>query len=273
MEGKHYDRLIGTNPDQELLDQLRLEKGSAKIEGLELEKTERELELLDFAEDALDEYLVEFGKERNTRIPRENIHVVEEGGVNKYDKKLAYGLANTPTVLIMVDRIGNEALFTSLAFHEMVHIKSFQSQQHQPDMQIGGIEISMPRRNGMNSFSRQKDEHGNNVVVKYLDGLDEALTSMLERRFYDEKIKNNEMFSEEDRDSVGFSYQRQINFLDNIMDKVIEKNPEPITKEEIIKILMDAKFNGRLLPMARLIKNSLGGEELSRLLSLDREEL
>lgn len=269
-EGKHYDRIVGENSSQENLDYLRLKIGSWEIKGFEKEKTERELEILAFAESCLDEYLEEFKKERRTKIPIENIHILKEGGVHEFDDEHSLALARPTNASILIDRMSNEAQFAVISFHEMIHLKSFLSQQYTED-----IGVSEPRRSGISSFGSEKDKdiEGREIKIRYLGSLDESLTSFLERRFFDEKILNNLMFTDEDRNSVDFSYQNYVDFLNKIIDEIIEKSPEPITKDEIVSIMMDAKFNGSLLPLARIIKNSLGMNRMKELFEMDKKIL
>jgi hypothetical protein len=268
-EGKHYDRIIGDeDPDQEYLDKFHIEAGSVAIDGFELKKTAREIEVINFTEDALDTFLEEFNTKRRTKIPIENVHVLRKGGTEAAIKGARTGSANSISFSITVDEFANDVDFAMIVFHEMTHLKSFQSRVNIPAEDI----LNRPRRNGVKVYGKKLDNEEGFERGEYLGGLDEALNSFLERRFFDEHIKDSDFFKEEDKlNRMSYSRKQEVVSVNKVIDKIVSANKEGLIRQDVLQIMMDAKFNGRLLPLARLVKNSIGMDEMKKLFEIDKK--
>src|SRR3989344_8181131 len=116
IEKPHFDKLVGVKamdlpPDasreeaERIISQTLQDKGGEFIEGLELEKTEKDKEIIGLADQAAEDYLRQFGRENIPEIPLNNIHLLKAGGTEEYTKgNLKGGGISSTFNSVIIDR-------------------------------------------------------------------------------------------------------------------------------------------------------------------------
>jgi hypothetical protein len=189
----------------------------------------------------------------------------------------------------------SDVYFGSVAYHEMRHLTSQLALEAQEKIGVKDGERAFKDdawRAGISTYSpyasKEKFHH-------HLKGLNEAVVSYGERHFIDallerpefeaerahlalpeitelkKKIAAEKGVSEEDvlwvtkPDEKGdysyyrVSYDQHRNVLDYVMDEILKEMPEDYSsRNEVYKIFEDANFNGRLLPIARMVEKAFG---------------
>lgn len=264
-EMPHLDKAVGipTNypEDQKMFEESLVKKfkeiGGGKIENYEIDKTKRDIELINLAEKALDKYLEEYGRNKKIDIPLENIHVLEEDGVSKISKgKNLKGMHYTEFQDVLIDRSKMDFEFALVVFHELLHAKSFNAMQvkrYNPEDK----KHFDTYRTGFSVISRD----GKNV---YFNAVNEAIAGLFTRRFFDEYIKNDDQFKGEldklnsEGIPVNTSREKEVRDGLNYIHKIYEQNKDKYTEKEIIDMFINASINGELVGVARLIENTFG---------------
>lgn len=256
MEGQHLDKIVGV-PDEHMADAEAYTKrvadhiGTKKREH-EIEKTQHDIELLNFAQSAVDEYLQKYGREQKIVLPLERIHILKEGGVGMTSSKVGGGSHSTYGSSVDLDRSPSDITFTLRAFHELVHAKSYQALQATStrDEKTGQPHI-VPFRSGLSVVTRDGEK-------VYFRSLNEAVVATLERRFYDEKVKGNPLFAN-DQGEPELSRERELETLTEFVDDLWEKNKTSFRdRNEILDLFIEAGVTGKLLKVARLIEKTYG---------------
>lgn len=165
MEGSHLDKIVGV-PKEHMADaeeytrQVAKQFGAEKIDN-EIEKTEHDIELLDFAQSSVDEYLGQYGREKTIVLPLERIHLLEEGGTEINNDKAGIGSGSHSTYesSVEIDRFVSDTKFVSVAFHELVHAKSYQALQAASTRhKESGQPFIVPYRSGFSVVSRDGEK-------------------------------------------------------------------------------------------------------------------
>ncbi|MCX6719432.1 MAG: hypothetical protein NTZ38_03605 [Candidatus Taylorbacteria bacterium] len=91
------------------------------------------------------------------------------------------------------------------------------------------------------------------------------MTGLLTQRFFENVIRNSPLFAEEMDDILKTgklpedSRQEEQESLNKLIDDIIDNNPDTgMSRDEIVEMFIDAKINGNLLGIGRLIEKSLG---------------
>ncbi|MCX6719431.1 MAG: hypothetical protein NTZ38_03600 [Candidatus Taylorbacteria bacterium] len=137
-ENPYIDRLVGI-PKEYLDKQQENEhglatymekKGARKMEGVEIEKTTRDIEILKFAEESATAVMQAYGRSKNIQISLDHIHVLRVGGTKELTKgRLEKGSHSSTEAGIMIDRVASDIEFCLIAFHEIIHTKSYTALQ------------------------------------------------------------------------------------------------------------------------------------------------
>lgn len=267
-EGKfnhpYLDNLVGItgdNPEQKdkigkFMEKIVYEEGHKPIENFEIEKTQKDLEILAFAEKAASEIIKEYGRQKDVKVPMEFVHLLRPGGTQEYTEgRLTRGAHSQKSGGILIDRDSSNIEFSLTAFHEFLHLKSYKS-----------LQIIFPRGNEKN-FRFEAYRSGMTVVSRdgkreYFTDLEEAIVSLLTERFFEKKVKLSPIFKDElekERKNVSTSRQQEMQKLYRIIDEIFIKNQNEFTdREEVLGLFIKAQISGNLLRVGRLIEKTFG---------------
>ncbi|MBA3732983.1 hypothetical protein H0W91_01255 [Patescibacteria group bacterium] len=231
--------------------------GSNKHEGVEIEKTPEDIEIIQFAIDSVNEVMKEYGREKDIELSMNHIHIVPVGGteiVTQGNSKKA-AQASTRSSLI-IDRDPSNIQFCLRAFHEILHLKSYVALQILPPPEENSQSSLKAYRKGFMVVSRDGKE-------RYFTDLEEGVIGMLTEKFFNEKIKSEILFSEElkNKGEVPFEFSRQeeIQLLNDLVDQIFEKNIDDFkSRDEILELFIRAQVNGNLLRVGKLIEKTFG---------------
>ena len=219
----HIDRVVGNNTDKENTVSVLSDLGIEKVEG-ELEKTPRDKQLIDFSQKSLDEYLLNF-RENINEIKYENIHIMPVEGVKNLTKGVAFeGSASLQNGAFIVDRNPNDVIFSLRLFHELYHLKDFSS----INLDEEGYYVN--RRSGVTVFINGE---------KYFNLINETLNDYFCRKFFEEKIKNSNLFDKQEVEEYIFDSPRikLLDLFEEFSDDLLEKNKDSFNSKEKIKKL------------------------------------
>lgn len=255
----HADKVVGL-PSEYAEHQEDLERNFAKYfeagglaEEFEIEKTPKDMEIIGFAEGAVKEYLQQYGRKKDLEIPTKNIHLYEDGGVEKLTKgKLMEGAHSALSNAIAIDRKKSDVDFALRIFHELVHAKSYKA------LQITKERKPEAYRTGFSITSRDGE-------IIYFRSIEEALAGFLTERFYKEHIIGSEMFREEvarlekEEREPDFGREEERKTLNELIESIWSLNKEKFKdKREIADLFLEAQVTGKLLKVARLIEGTFG---------------
>lgn len=232
--------------------------GPEKIEGYEMDKTARDIEILEFAENGARSILKKYGRAKDLEIPSHNMHILKPGATSEYTEDRVRGGGVMPrTQSFMIDRDPSDVTFCLHVFHEMLHLKSFKSAQVTIENQEGRRMIES-YRSGFSMLSRDGQ-------TSYFNDFEEALIGVLTEEFFDTSLVNNPLFAEELKIGVQkdkWSYLSRKNEIDNlnkIIDELWAKNQSDYKdRNEIKDLFIDAQVNGHLLAVGKLIEKTFG---------------
>lgn len=267
IEKPHFDKLIGINNmpgisnelprdevERAISDTLENEGGKF-IEGLELEKTEKDKEIIELVTKEVDRYLQQYGRENVQEISLNNIHLLREGGTEEHtDGNLSGGGASSVHNSIIIDRGDSDLQFAYVLFHELYHQKVYKALQI---TQADGPKLT-PYHTGFKMVSRDGEKI-------YFKDLEEAFTSMAEQRFFTEVLMNDKRFraevegmSEKERMNL-FTRNDEREKLDALIDRLFEANQDQFnSRDEILNMFFETQATGRLLKIARLVEKTFG---------------
>jgi len=241
---------------EQYLDKHIDQVGGEKIENLELEKNNRDIEIINFVKKSAWEYMEQYNRQKNIDKPISNIHLLKEGGVEEYTEgESADGACSSTIGEIIIDRVKLDTEFATKLFHELLHSNSYQALQETLDhKKIDSY------RSGVSVTSRDGTK-------KYFIDFEEAVISILTTKFLNEKVKNSQIFNEEDKaQNIEISRQEEVNNLNNLVDDLWIKNQNEFkNKEEILNLFIDAQLNGRLLKIGKLIEHTYGKGSFKKL--------
>ena len=262
MEVPQFDKFIegpvsGREGAQEWLGRRLLEEGGKAIEGLELEKSARDVEIIALCDEAVSMYMKRYGRKKEIGLPLQNVHALEDGGVERYTHGRFVEGAHAPTLgSVIVDRKKSDVEFAVRVFHELFHAKSYQA------LQIIGNEVAEPYRSGFTVVSRDGKK-------SWFVDLEEAVVGMMTERFFKEIVNEDSAFRNEIEAAPDGPYlgrEKEVTRLNLLVDELWEKNREEFkSREEIVKVFVDAQINGRLLRVARLVERTFGKGSFRRL--------
>ncbi len=275
-EMPHADKLVGV-PTEYAHTQEIAEKNFTKWFELpgdrekpfELEKTPKDVEIINFCDESVQKYMETYGREKNIKLPMENIHVLKEGGVEAVTEgRLRVGSHSMMRGKIAVDRDPSDIQFSLVTFHELFHAKAYQAGQVQT--KEGDFKMSQ-YRGGLVVISRDGKK-------SYFDDVEEAIVGHMTQRFFDEVLSKDPRFTpeieERNKNGQPFDISRQGEQAagKKIIEDLFIKNPGKFANSaEIMEMFIKAQVTGNLLPIARLFEKTYGkgsfrkfGEETGR---------
>ncbi len=265
-----FDRVVGLTDEMKqrleevntYIDHLIDERGGKWLEGFEVEKTEREKEIIDFVNIEADRILKELGREKPSDITESNIHVLRENGTYDYTEgRLQEGSHATTRGSILVDRQDSDIQFALILFHELMHMKVYKA-------------LQLLQSDEGNDFGAYRsgfsvtDRKGKNI---YFSSLEEAVIGNLTKKFYDDVLVHNSLFADEvsgtkSNNTHNISRMEELEFLNKLVDDLWEANKDVYeTRDDIFKLFIDAHVNGKLLQIGRLIEKTFGKGSFRRL--------
>jgi hypothetical protein len=266
----HLKRVVGVlDEEDEKFVSAELAKFNAQgVEAVkgEVEKTEKEIEMITMAKKGADEILFQFGGENLYDTPLERIHVLKG---NIRGNKDNAGIWDNRTNSIEVKRQSNSVKFIMDAFHEIVHSKAYNALQILHDN--GNRSLSLYRY-GLEVSARDGK-------VDYLEALNEAATHELEKIFFAKYIKDNMSFSEKDRYKAmthGTVHEPEPKYRDNdsggLLTKIIEDLSDSLfesvkdlpeysefkSKEDLKKMIVASAVTGNILKLVKMRETFIG---------------
>lgn len=219
----------------------------------ELEKSERDREIIKIATEAVKSMAADYGRENFVELTDSHVHFFPDGGVEELTKgRLAIGSHATVLGEAFVDR--RDDLATAITtFHELWHTLASHN----------AIQVTIEGdldwyRSGFSIQSRD----GKRKMFRYLD---EALVGHATKRFVDEVLRQQTDFAqlieqiEGDGGEIDTTRQRELGDFLKYLDIVLERNNEDFSdRTEILDMFMRAQVTGNLLPVARLIEKTFG---------------
>src|SRR3989344_2220473 len=216
--------------------------------------------------------------------------LIEASGTTPFDIP-ERNILNAEKLIHPFDRI-------STTFHEMVHLKNFLN------VEITSTESNIHRM-GLEIDDTEKKEEESGDFTKF-EGLAEAVVAEIEKHYFPELIAgipdlkenldfNNSvkgkklkekaakengipvdeiMFIDETGKIYGtFCYYNQRKVLYYLVDRIYETHKNQFqSKDGVMKIFFANNFNGKLLPVARLIENVFGKGSFRFLSTMDTED-
>ena len=95
--------------------------------------------------------------------------------------------------------------------------------------------------------------------VIYFNDIEEAITEIIARSFFREVLLNSVLFKEEKRGVFDKFYSAEISSLNKLVDDLWEENKRSYpNRDDILKLFISVKLNGRPLQLARLLEKTFG---------------
>lgn len=256
-----FDRIVGLTPQMKeqigevhaYVDHLVDERGGRFISAFELEKTEREKEIISFVVTEADKVLKELGREKPAEIAETSIHVLKEDGTSDYTEgNLRTGAHATKFGSVLVDRQESEVKFALVLFHELMHMKVYKALQL----------IQTEKGNNLDTYRSGLSVIDREAKNMYFNDLEEAVIGYLTQRFYNDVVLKSPFFASEVSETGGkyeVSRMEELESLDRLVDKLWEYNSDSYgSRDEIFNLFVDAHVNGGLLKIGRLIEKTMG---------------
>jgi hypothetical protein len=272
-------------------DKLRKE-----IENAEYTKTPEQIAILNFINEETNRLMKECGVEPFD-IPIENYHILPEKELKKFFDAQSSGTYSSRAYAIGLssDLRSNLLWFATVAFHESLHMKAREVAQLYRGEE--GKYKEKRYRAGIKVFSpHQKDINGNSVT--HFSGADEGVIAWQEKINFSKLLELPELAEErkeyesekseifrsrislekeipEDEiicvnqdgtswQNIGYPEQRKV--LEYVCEEISKelKDKYP-SKEDVFREFLKATFNGNLIVIARLMKQTFGGKGLRAL--------
>jgi hypothetical protein len=283
MRGYFYDQHL-TYLDPEL---------KKELEALEYDKTPEEIALIENADREISAFMKKSGV-KPFEVPIENIHIVPTEHYKKAVKEENVPAATLPdhmAIFFNAEVFRPKPLqFGLVAFHELFHLKghiTFEVEEKR------GKKRTTLLRHGLEVYAPIKRiEKGEQHP--HFKGLEEAITAEMEKRYFNklinhptlkdykkfltspqgmdikleiakkEKISPDEISEvTEKKDFSFFDYPKQRKVLTKLTQEIYQDNKNDFdSPDEALDLFVEAHFNGKLLPISRLIKKSFGEDAL-----------
>lgn len=240
---EHIDRLVGPlNPEHK---EEAVELAEGKIELQEVEKTERDLAIMQMTEKAVDELMRRYGRDKIVTLPPENVRLIapaaEIGGF--YDARKRQ--------LVVEKKPGREASFAANLFHEMMHAKSFNA------LKVKDETITY-WRTGLEAIAADGKPR--------FRQLNEAIVQTTTLRFYDEQVQkdpsfakdilNAQMMGKDPREQEEITYMNERLRLADIVTAIAAVEGRPYA--EVEDIFIRASVTGDAAELAATVEKTWG---------------
>ena len=294
---EEYKKLILDRFGESHYDEIPEDK-RRMLESLEYEKKPYEKLAIKQANEITNSLLEEFGL-TPFDVPERNIHIVPEKLYQEVESdgdKIATTSQHHQLIALNAEKLVHPAHRASVILHEITHLKNY--------LAIEGLEeFYKPYRSGFKISPTYKKEEQVGFFTAF-SGLDEAVVSEIEKRYFSQLISQNEFLKKEyewgeseeaqelkekiakeksrkpdevmvvskDRGYKFFPYYEQRKVLNYIVDQLYADNKDKYsTRDDVMKSFFKAHFDGRLLGVAKLIEKSFGKGSF-RMLSMMNSE-
>jgi hypothetical protein len=274
------------------------------FEKFEYPKSEKELALIQFANEETSRLMQEAGIEPYD-IPAENFHIVPS---ELYKK--ASGDTGTATTFYTKQGIifdaehfrDNPVYFGATTLHELLHLKAHFSVEVQGDTSEAS---ETPYREGVTVRALQSHGH-HGRYHRHFAGLHEGIVAETEKRLFSKLLDHPALAKEKewlssneakemkkklaiqkelpeddiiwigrkgkgDWETVWYVQQRGV--LMYVCDEIQKQFPDQYqSADDVYKVFLDAHFTGRLLPIARIVEKTFGEGSFRLLGNMDTDQ-
>lgn len=309
-----FEQIVGGVPGAEKerifqeLDDRFDDQEFKSFSGKEREKTKKELQIIDLANQATNELRGKYGLD-DFDVPAWNIHVIKE---NEWPEHIKGDAVYAPMLQTVAAREQRSNFgFFGKTLHEMVHFKSYNSAQmtksEDPKLEQYRVGLTVVSRDGNNIYLRNLNEAITEDIVKDLalqfssDALfkkETRQTKDIIKRYPDAVCADGPLFTEDTyyaelldetawKDAVGrmlglersrkigaweFTYQRERKMLGALVAKLFERNGNKFkTKNEVAELFRSAMMTGNMLSLGKLIDGTFGAGTLRKIGELDSD--
>ena len=192
MEGKEYYKVIGDNEKQKETAyqdlQEVLDTKSPSLAKHELEKTAKEIEIINLTQGIADEMIRGYGGDPKS-VPLDHVYVLDD--VNKVTEgRLEKGVHHPLELTVGIERSASSLIFASTIAHELFHSKSFKS------VRVDRKDRIRLYRSGLSMVDRKDETKEHGREKEYFGDMEEAIVAECTRIFMD-KLENKEQFKDE----------------------------------------------------------------------------
>jgi len=236
----------------ELKEQLQNELGFK-----ERDKTPEEEQISDLVNEATNQVLGKYGVPP-LDISSDHVHLLPgEAYEDLFPNSVEGGASYNPSyqAIFFSDFGPDERLeFAQTLFHEMIHFKFWNALQV-----IDSRNRPQTYRTGIATVSRDGRQ-------LFLNSLNEAITEELTQEFFEASLKNHPLFSRElEKKMRPRGYAAERNRYNELLEKIREKSRGRYSVSELKEAFVRAAATGNLLPIARLIEETLGRGAFSQI--------
>ncbi len=288
------------------------EEERRELQEREIPKTESQRAVFVFANEKSNELMKRVGVDFYD-VPDRNLHIVPFDIYKKVQRKesaVATTVQNRQEILVVQEEIGeNETLFTDIAFHELMHLKShYAVQVEEFPGEKGKKEVKKTTyRSGLTMTSTQQKAEVDGWPHEHFRGLNEAIVAMHEREFMRDALRTMPELREEylwmgsiegrvkclqtaqkigfdpddvfwvDKDSDRYnvvSYPRQRKTFMYVLEEIQKELPDQYPNAEaLLDKFTEAFFTGRILELSRITEQAFGegGFRMLGMMNDDRE--
>lgn len=321
----HFQRVVGGDTEQKqraLRDLQRSFEAAGETMPCEIEKSEKDIRIIQKVEAAVDELVTKNGGKAKP-IPMENIHLVHPGEIQELTPEhFERGVAGLTGLFALVERPASDLDFASTLTHELLHLKSYKAARvGDPDQKPGLY------RQGIQTIRETHLKDGGKEIIQFFADIEEAIVSectwlILNLLKEDELFRDEASASHEIKElarahylqTYGFERAHEIDaalenivcipdaqkylstihahqahgenreamaadIIDKLMqtrqmtaqerqeerlalyqliDEMVERTENTISKADIFLTFVQANFSGHYLPLARMIEHVFG---------------
>lgn len=185
-----FERVIGGESEQlrivakEKLQRWLEEHGNDDTKPYEISPTERDKQIIESVESAVDQLITSYGGTTKP-FPPEKIYLLRPDTVNIVTEgKFSRGFHSPLGQRIIVEKGLSDIDFATTLAHELFHLKSYKAAQVVEEGRI------KPYRSGISVFDRIEE-------TEYFAELEEAIVAETTRQYYQSEVRNNPLFQSE----------------------------------------------------------------------------
>jgi len=268
-----------------------------KLREIELEKTPEELEMIEFANQAVNKVLERYGLSPK-RLPPEKIHILSKEEYQKLFGDKSLGKHFVVTGDIVLKKLPIDLRLVAVLTHEMLHHRSYQSVRIWPFPDKEGNFPAVPYRSGLGLYSEKKQKDYFNAIneavieeinKKVIEEIISQPPSLIKKEIDDlkkiresfrdgflplvvkgriKKFSLKDLFyfktlKELDKDirvRIGsFAYGKERRVLNKLVDELYQRNKDKFkNKEEVFGLFVKAVFQGKMIELGKLIERTFG---------------
>jgi hypothetical protein len=277
----------------------------------EREKDPEEVEIIESVLSLLPQFVERFGGVPVKAISLEAIHLIDTAKLSAdqqealtKSRELGWYLTGTQEVIVLPDA-SSHLLTAQRIVHELLHLESFSSFETSGELlgsddtrELVAEEKLVPRRIGMSVLDKTASK-------RYFKDLEEAVIEELVGRFDSEYFAGIESlrteyelrgqflreYAEDANIDLAAVVERQLpnrawevvaqpylypeerKLLGALIRRLFDKDPKQFhSLEDVFRIFTDATFTGKLLPLGRLIEETLGKGALRQIAEDTKQE-